>query len=278
MKIRVGCELVYNVPESAPIISKVALRTSMYQKTLDEARTLEPQTELHTFEDEFGNNVWRLMAPQGKFSFVYDALAEVSPEPDPVLPELDKHLAQDLPDDVLVYTLPSRYCQSDLFVGDALEMFGAVSPGWAQVQAVCDWLHDNITYEAGSTPATTSKDAFDERRGVCRDFAHLGITFSRALNIPARYVCGYLPDIAVENPPDVPMDVHALFEVYLGGGWRTFYARHNQPRVGRALIAYGRDAVDAAFATTYGATRLETMRVWADEVNDTPTLGEPPND
>lgn len=276
MKIRVGCELVYDVPERAPLIAKVQLRGSMYQGTLKEAHRLEPRADLHTFGDEFGNNVWRLMAPEGKFSLVYDALAEVPPDPDPVLPDLDKHLAQDLPDDVLVYTLPSRYCQSDLFVEDALEMFGSVSPGWAQVQAVCDWLHENVSYEAGSTPATTSKEAFEERRGVCRDFAHLGISFCRALNIPARYVSGYLPDIAVEDPPNIPMDFHAWFEVYLGGEWRTFDARHNEPRVGRALIAYGRDAVDAAFATTYGGTRLETMRVWADEADENATLDRMP--
>jgi transglutaminase-like putative cysteine protease len=170
-----------------------------------------------------------------------------------------------LPDDVLVYTLPSRYCESDLFIADAWAMFGNIPAGWAQVQAVCDWIHANIAYAKGSTSSTTSYDVYQARQGVCRDFAHLGVTFCRALNYPARYVCGYLPDINVPIDP-VPMDFHAWFEVFMGGTWHTFDARHNRHRTGRTLIGSGRDAVDVAFATIFGGAQLVNMAVWADQV------------
>ncbi len=274
MRIRVGCELLYEVPYEAPLIIKVQLRDGRYHQLVDERWGATPDLPITTFTDEFGNQVWRLLAPGGELRLKYDALAEVPPEPDAVLPSLKKDLVQNLPDDVLMYTLPSRYCQSDLFIEDAWKLFGDIAPGWAQVQAICDWLHGNIAYEAGSTPATTSFDAYQEQRGVCRDFAHLGVSFCRALNIPARYTCGYLPDIGVPLP-DVPMDFHAWFEAYLDGDWRTFDARHNEPRIGRALIAYGRDAVDAAFATSFGASRLTRLQVWADKVDAGTTLNDP---
>jgi transglutaminase-like putative cysteine protease len=172
-----------------------------------------------------------------------------------------------LPDEVLLYTLSSRYCQLESFSDDAWKLFGNIRSGWEQVQAISDWLHENIRYEPGSISTTTSHEAYAQRRGVCRDFAHLGIVFCRALNIPARYVCGYLPDIGV--PVDNrPMDFHAWFEAFIGGQWHTFDARHNQPRTGRVLIAYGRDAVDTAFSTAYGDARLSSMRVWAKQVAD----------
>ena len=145
-------------------------------------------------------------------------------------------------------------------------MFGDIQSGWEQVQAVCDWIHTNITYGKGSTSNTSSYEVYQASRGVCRDFAHLAVTFCRALNIPARYVCGYLPDIGVEPDP-APMDFHAWFEVYMDGAWRTFDARHNRPRIGRTLIATGRDAVDVAFATIYGGTQLTHMQIWADHVD-----------
>jgi transglutaminase-like putative cysteine protease len=171
-----------------------------------------------------------------------------------------------LPYDVLPYTLPSRYCDSDLLIDDAWHMFGATSPGWARVQAVCDWVHREITYGAGSTAHTTGYQAYQQRRGVCRDFAHIAISLCRALNIPARYVCGYLPDIGV--PPDpTPMDFHAWFEAYLDGAWYTFDARHNRPRIGRVVIGRGRDAIDLALVTSYGPAELTSILVWADGVD-----------
>lgn len=178
---------------------------------------------------------------------------------------------------MLIYTLPSRHCPSDLFINDAWQLFGQLEGGWAQVQAVCDWLYSNITYGVGSISTTTGWDAYQQRRGVCRDFAHLGVSFCRALNFPARYVCGYLPDINV--PPDpTPMDFHAWFEVYMDGLWFTFDARHNRPRTGRVLIARGWDAVDMALSTVSGSAQLISLHVWADQVEKNLRLGTVPSE
>jgi transglutaminase-like putative cysteine protease len=240
---------------------------------LREIRTVEPDIPVEQLRDGYGNIVWRLVAPAGALRVRYDALVAVPAPPDPVLPDLQKTPIEKLPGDVLSYIWPTRYCPSDLLIDDAWRLFGHVQGGWAQVQAVCDWMHANITYGTGSTSATDSLEVYQKRRGVCRDFAHLAVTFCRALNIPARYVCGYLPDIGVEPPP-TPMDFHAWFQVYLDGAWRTFDARHNQPRIGRAIIATGRDAVDGAWATVFGSARLVQLLVWADEVDAGFTLDD----
>jgi transglutaminase-like putative cysteine protease len=234
---------------------------------IEEQRLVHPEVPIHQYIDGFGNQIWRLIAPSGTLHVSFDAIAEASPFPDLVRSGLPKTPVENLPDDVLIYTLPSRYCPSDLFISDAWQLFGHIGGGWAQVQAVCDWLHDNITYGAGSTAATTGWDAYQQRRGVCRDFAHLGVSFCRALNFPARYVCGYLPDINVPFDP-TPMDFHAWFEVYLDGLWFTFDARHNRPRTGRVLLARGRDAVDVAFSTVYGSAQLISLNVRADQVDE----------
>ncbi|MEO8394946.1 MAG: transglutaminase family protein [Chloroflexota bacterium] len=242
---------------------------------IEEQQTISPQVPVASYIDSFGNQIWRILAPAGKLEIVYDALADVWSIPDPVLPMLAKSPVNELPDNVLMYTLPSRHCPSDLFINDAWQLFGHIEGGWAQVQAVCDWLHSNITYGAGSsTASTTGWDAYQQRRGVCRDFAHLGVSFCRALNFPARYVCGYLPDINVPFDP-TPMDFHAWFEVYLEGEWRTFDARHNFPRIGRVLIGRGRDAVDVALATVYGNAPMTYFQVWAAQVDDQQRLISP---
>jgi transglutaminase-like putative cysteine protease len=234
---------------------------------VEQRRSLSPEIPVQTYRDSFGNSVWRLMTPVGDLCIEYDAVSIVPATPDPVMQDLQRTPIEQLPDEVLFYTLPSRYCQSDLFINDAWEMFGGLSDGWRQVQAVCDWLHTNIAYGAGSVSSTSAWDSYQQRRGVCRDFAHLGVAFCRALNYPARYVCGYLPDIGV--PPDPsPMDFHAWFEVYMDHAWRTFDARHNIPRTGRVFIASGRDAVDVALSTVYGNAQLASLQVWADEVPD----------
>ncbi len=266
LRVRVGCDFVYESEFPTPMMLIVRPRQAYMHRLLDELRLIEPRIPMHEYVDSFGNHVWRLVAPEGALHVRYDALVEVPPTPDPVMPGLPKTGVQDLPDEVLVYTLPSRYCVSDLFIADAWELFGHIPTGWEQVQAVCDWLHTNIAYEKGSTSTTTSYDAYQEGRGVCRDFAHLGVSFCRALNFPARYVCGYLPDIGVPADP-TPMDFHAWFEVFIDGAWHTFDARHNRQRTGRTLIGMGRDAVDVAFATMFGGTKLARMQVWADEVD-----------
>jgi transglutaminase-like putative cysteine protease len=265
LRVRVGCEFLYESTFPTPMMVIVRSKEWHGQRVLDEVRAVEPTIPVHEYTDSFGNLVWRLVAPVGTLHLRYDALVAVPARPDPVMPGLAQTAIEELPGDVLVYTLPSRYCQSDLFIDDAWRLFGDRSGGWEQVQAVCDWIHANIMYAKGTTSHTSSYEVFQQRHGVCRDFAHLGVTLCRALNYPARYVCGYLPEIDV--PPDpTPMDFHAWFEVYMGGAWHTFDARHNRQRTGRVLIASGRDAVDVAFATIYGGSQLVSIQVWADQV------------
>src|SRR5260370_15916091 len=238
-------------------------------QTLYESRWTEPRVPVREYVDVFGNYCWRFVAPSRRFRIRYDAVVAISREPDLVVPDAPLVAVDELPDATLVFTLASRYIQSDLLVGRAWELFGSTPPTWARVQAVCDWVHTNITYATGSSdPTVTAMDVFERRVGVCRDLALLATAFCRALNIPARYTFGYFPDIAVE-PPDVPMDFHAWFEAYVGDRWYPFDARHNVPRIGRVVIGRGRDAVDVAMATQYGSSRLDTMTVWADEVANT---------
>jgi transglutaminase-like putative cysteine protease len=273
VSVHVGCDVLYQSEYATPMILTVRPQHNEMQQIVAERRIPEPFVPIETFSDSFGNQQWRLSVPVGSFRLRYDAVVRVPAGADPVLPQLDKMPIELLPGEVLTYTLPSRYCQSDLLMDESWQLFGDVRPGWAQVQAICDWMHANIAYAKGSTSTTSAVDVFAEGRGVCRDFAHLAITFCRALNIPARYVCGYLPEIAVEPDP-TPMDFHAWFEVYLEGGWRTFDARHNSPRIGRILIASGRDAVDVAWATIYGGAQLTHMGVTALEVDEQFTFGQ----
>jgi transglutaminase-like putative cysteine protease len=265
-RLRVGCEFEYESDSPVPMLMLVRAQPDGEHQTLYESRWTEPRVPVREYVDVFGNSCWRFVAPTGRFRIRYDALVAISREPDLVVPDAPLVAVEDLPDSTLVFTLASRYIQSDLLVARAWELFGSTPPTWARVQAVCDWVHANIAYETGSSdPSITAMDVFERRVGVCRDFALLATGFCRALNIPARYTFGYFPDIAVE-PPDVPMDFHAWFEAYLGGRWYSFDARHNVPRIGRVVIGRGRDAVDTALCTQYGASRLNAMTVWSDEV------------
>jgi transglutaminase-like putative cysteine protease len=274
-RVRVGCELIYELPVNAPSMFVLEIQNRDTQKILEVKRQLHPALEGNDFkryEDRHKNLIWRVLAPVGEFKVIYDAMIEVPAGLDPVLLETPKTPIHDLPNEVIEYTLPSRYCPSDLFITEAWDLFGNILGGWAQVQAVCDLLFMRVAYSSGSNSSTTALEAYRTRHGVCRDFAHMGVSFCRALNIPARYVSGYLPDIGVPLTP--PMDFHAWFEAYLDGAWRTFDARHNTPRTGRVVVATGRDAADVAFSTTYGATRLASIRVWADEATPSERLPE----
>jgi transglutaminase-like putative cysteine protease len=274
MRVQIGFELVLESGSPTPTAAITQARQTASQRILDERVLLTPQVPLHRYTDSYGNTVWRWTAPVGTLRLHYQAIADVSSLADPVYPDLPGTPVDQLPDEVLQYTLPSRYCPSDLVSNDAWQLFGAVPEGWSRVQAICDWTHANIAYGYGSsTAATSGYDAYQNRRGVCRDFAHIAVMFCRALNIAARYAYGYLPDIDVPVNPD-PMDFHAWFEVYLGGAWRTFDARHNQPRRGRVLIAYGRDAVDTAILTSYGDSRLTGLTVIANALDETMLLSE----
>ena len=235
---------------------------------VQERWTITPNASRHGYRDMYGNLCERLELPASASSIRYDALVEVPANID----ETDESAAEvapgALPDEVLVYTLPSRYCLSDELADEAWRLFGTTTSGWGRVQAICDYVHDTIRFQQGaSSPLTTAVDVYTNRVGVCRDFAQLAISFCRALNIPARYAFGYLPDIGV--PPDgSPMDFCAWMEVWLGGRWFTFDPRNNQRRVGRVIVGRGRDALDCAMLTSYGNAPLETMLVWADEVAD----------
>lgn len=267
MRVHVGCKLVYESASPTPMMLVVRPMQQYHHTVLEEKQTITPQVPIHEYIDSFGNFIWRVVTPPGSFGIEYHAIADVPPTPDPIYPDMPKTPVEQLPDNVIIYTLPSRHCPSDLFIPDAWKLFGNVQGGWAQVQAVCDWLKQNIEYRKGSNSSTTGWDAYQERCGVCRDFAHLGVSFCRALNFPTRYVCGYLPDINVPIDP-TPMDFHAWFEVYMNGEWHTFDARHNIPRTGRVLIARGRDAVDVALSTAYGGVTMTEMKVWSDQVDD----------
>ena len=252
---------------------QVRPRRDGQHRLVDERWNVTPASALTEYLDLFGNLCDRMTLPAGPSVVRYDAVAQVPDRVDDADPDAPQLPVDDLPDETLLYLLPSRLCFPDLLANEAWELFGSGPVGWRRVQAICDWVHGNIRYDdADSTPTTTALDVWQRRAGVCRDFAQLATTFCRSLNIPARYVFGYLPDIGVP-PPDYPMDFCAWFEAYLGGRWWTFDPRNNQRRLGRVVIGRGRDAVDVAMLTTYGAPVLERMTVWADEA-ESPSLDD----
>ena len=275
LRVRVGFELKFDLTQSVPMLLVVEPQDTDHQRILAARRRLTPDPEGGAFElyqDAFENRVWRLLGRPGPLTVAHDVLVEVPASPDPQLTDLPGTPVEALPHETLQFLLPSRYGDADLLSQEAWDRFGGLPGGWSKVQAISDHLKTHVSYTAGSsTPATTAHMAYQAQRGVCRDFAHLGVAFCRALNIPARYVYGYLPDIGVPVDP-VPMDFHAWFEAFVGGAWRTFDARHNVPRTGRVRIAVGRDAADVAFCTSFGPSRLSGMRVWADqtELTDLP--------
>ena len=224
------------------------------------------------FTDVYGNRCGWIHAPAGKVRFTNDAIVRDSGLPDPVHAAARQHPVEELPPEVLQFLLASRYCEVDRMQEIAWDLFAKAPMGWAKVQAVCDWCHANVQFGYQYARSTkTAYDVYTERKGVCRDFMHLAITFLRCMNIPARYATGYLGDIGVP-PVDCPMDFSAWFEVYLEGQWWTFDARHNKPRIGRVLMAHGRDASDVALSSTFGPNTLEGFRVWADEVQAQPAV------
>jgi transglutaminase-like putative cysteine protease len=272
MRIHLGFEFHLETGTPTPMVALVRPRGDLH-RIVEERRVVDPEVAIRAYRDAFGNEAWRWTAPEGEMRIEYHALVDVPATPDPHLPELPGTPVELLPDEVLQYTLPSRYCPSDLALDDAWRLFGAAPDGWARVQAVCDWIHENVTYGGNSRSSTTGYETYLDRAGVCRDFAHLAVMFCRALNIPARYACGYLPEVGVEPDP-APMDFHAWFEAYLAGAWRTFDARPNVPRTGRVVIAHGRDAADTAFLTSYGDSRLAWLTVRAAEADAERTLDE----
>jgi transglutaminase-like putative cysteine protease len=266
MRVKVGCEFSYHAEVATHAVIQVEPRLDAGVLALDERWTNVPQIGMSRYMDSYGNLCRRATILPGLSSLHYDALIEVPDIPDPERPDAAEIPPERFPDDVLVYTLPSRFCPSYELADEAWKLFGSLPPGWRRVQTICDWVHDEVTFGYLDTrPLATAIDIFESRSGVCRDFAHLAVTFCRALNIPARYVFGYLPEIGVPPAPE-PMDFAAWMEVFLDGTWWTFDPRNNQRRVGRALIARGRDALDVAMISSYGGPQLTSMTVWADEV------------
>ncbi len=217
--------------------------------------------------DGFGNICSRLTLPAGQTTLSSDFIIRDAGEPDAVAPQARLTPVEDLPDEVMVYLLGSRYCETDRMSAQAWALFGNTPEDWSRVQAIVDYVHQRVSFGYQHARATrTAWEAHEERLGVCRDYAHLAITLCRCMNVPARYCTGYLGDIGIP-PVDAPMDFSAWFEAYLDGEWRTFDARHNRPRIGRILIARGRDATDAAITTSYGLAPLVGFKVVTDEVS-----------
>ena len=266
LRLKVGCEFGLETSRAVEAVMQVA-------PVLDETVQLsseawETAAGHHGYLDDHGNRCERLTLPAGGSRVVYEAELQLA-HPDDVR-DTDAHETEvaELPDDVLAYVLPSRFCLPDELGSEAWERFGNLAPGWTRVQAVVDFVHHHLEFLPGSSnPWTTAVDAFRARQGVCRDYAHLAITLCRALNIPARYVFGYLPTIGVP-PPAEPMDFAAWFEVYLDGRWHTFDARNNTPRIGRVAVGRGRDAIDVALITSFGAVTLTDFTVVAEPVGD----------
>ncbi len=272
MLIRLGYEIAFRLPQPTPMLVTLNIHDSRRTDIVigQELRAL-PGVPMRQYHDSFGNTCTRLHAPAGLFTLYADAVVQDSGVQDLTLPELREVPVDQLPDETLLFLLGSRYCETDQLVGMAWDLFGSAPTGWNRVQAICDYVHSQIEFGYHhANPTKGAAQALREGRGVCRDFAHSAIAQCRCMNIPARYCTGYLGDIGIA-PVDAPMDFSAWFEAYLDGQWYTFDARHNVPRIGRVLIARGRDAADAAISNSFGANTLEKFLVWTDQTDD-PTL------
>ena len=274
-RLRIGCEFLHDL--RWPVTAVLQVEPYPGEATIVEAAlTTDPAVDTSVYTDLYGNVCRRFVFGPGRTRIRYEAEVEVDGDIDAADFDAPQRAVAELPDDVLHYTLASRFCESDTLSNTAWKLFGDTAPGWARAQAVVDWVHNNITFAHGSSgPTTTATQVYLQRRGVCRDFAQLGVTFLRALNIPARYCFGYLPDIDVPVA-DEPMDFAGWLEAYLGDRWYTFDPRNNQRRAGRVLIGRGRDALDVAMLTTYGLAPLTAMRVVAEPAEAAPWSSSAP--
>lgn len=266
MRIRVGCEMTYEFGQITPMIATLNVHASRVSdlERPDYLVTIPP-VPVEGYRDTFGNWCNRVVAPAGRFTMKTETVVRDSGEWDPSDPDAEEVAAENLPADTLLFLLGSRYCETDRLSDTAWHLFGHLPRGWSRVQAVCDYVHNHITFGyEHSRPTRTAAEAFDEKRGVCRDFAHLGLAFCRCLNIPARYCTGYISDIGLP-PPHAPQDFAAWIEVFLGGRWHTFDPRNNDPRIGRILIARGRDAADVPLTLTFGPSNLTNFVVITEE-------------
>jgi len=269
MRIKVGYELVYDCPQPTPMLLMLNIHyTRASDIVVPDHLVTDPGVPISAYRDGFGNWCSRIVAPKGQIRISTTAVVRDSGKPDVVVPTARQIPLDELPEEALVFLLASRYCETELLSDIAWKLFSATEPGWHRVQAICDFVHNHIKFDYMQARATrTAWEAYNEGVGVCRDYAHLAVAFCRSMNIPARYCTGYLGDIGVP-PPHGVMDFAGWFEAYLGGHWYTFDARNNTPRIGRVLIARGRDAVDVAISTTFGPNTLTGFTIWTDEVKD----------
>lgn len=269
MLVRIGYDIIYELNTAHTMLLVLSVHPEVAPRLrFPELIKTQPDLRQQIVTDPFGNRVVRIAAPAGPLRVVYDNIIEDSGKYEAHIQGARLHPIEELPAEVLPYLLSSRYCEVDKLSQFAWDLFGKTPETWERVQAIMDWTHSHITF--GYEFANSSKgaiDIFNDRRGVCRDFQHLAITMMRAMNIPARYATGYMPDIGVPLSP-MPMDFSAWFEVYLGGQWYTMDARHNEPRIARVLMARGRDATDVALSTSFGLSRMSQFKVWADEITD----------
>jgi len=267
MRISAGCQIVYDCPQPTPMVLTVSPHPSRARNLVGPHRiSFDRPIEARDYSDSFGNLCTRIVAPPGRLVISTRLLVEDSGAPDPVVPAARQRPVEELPDEMLIYLLGSRYCDTDRLSDIAWSLFGQGPTGWARVQAICDYVHERIAFGyEHARPTRTASEAFTERQGVCRDYAHLAVALCRCVNVPARYCTGYLGDIGVP-PPYGPMDFAAWFEAFLDDRWHTFDPRNNVPRIGRILMARGRDATDVAIATTFGPCTLSGFSVFTDEV------------
>jgi transglutaminase-like putative cysteine protease len=267
MQIRVGYELTYTCPQPTPMILALSIHASRASDVIvPDPVCAYPPCPMTGYLDSFGNECTRLLAPSGDLRVTTNAIVNDSGLPDVVAADAPQTSIEELPEDALRFLLASRYCETDLLSPIAWQLFANGPTGWGRVQAICDFVHHHIQFGYGFARSTkTAWEVYQERAGVCRDFAHLAIALCRCMNIPARYCTGYLGDIGVPAS-DSPMDFSGWFEAFLGGRWYTFDARHNTPRIGRVLLARGRDASDVAISTTFGPSFLKSFKVWTDEI------------
>ena len=266
MFIRIGYDIVFDLPAPTPMLLMLNVHPSRFGSLRGpEKLSIEPFVPTTQYVDAFGNTCGRIVAMPGQVRFQNDAIVYDDGQPDAVDPSARQHLINELPSDTLQFLLSSRYCEVDLLKDVAWDLFSKANVGYDRVQAICEWVHGNVTFGYKfASPTRSAADVYRERKGVCRDFTHLAITFCRCMNIPARYATGYLGEIGV--PPAPPGDFGAWFEVFLGGRWWTRDARHNARRIGRVLMAHGRDATDVALTTAFGVADLKQFTVWTDEV------------
>lgn len=267
MQIRFGYDLVYITPSPTHMILLLHSQPGPGQRLLiPDNMLVDPPIPLNFYTDAFGNPCTRLELPGGTIRLTTDALLEDPGVPEPEAPWAEELPVRALSSEILVYLLSSRYCDTENLMAEAWRLFQFVAPGWGRVQAICDFVHQHVTFGYHHARATrTASETYTEGRGVCRDFAHLAVTLCRCMNIPARYCTVYLGDIGIP-PVDAPMDFAACMEVYLSGGWYMFDPRNNARRIGRLMIARGRDAGDVAISTAFGPSTLQSFRVWTDEV------------